>query len=201
MSTKPWEHEIGEGSYRVRVFERKEKKWVLYLRWRVAGNWRHKSLKKTLRTHAGRIIGELQRWAIGQARAKQEDLIRHGLSLEEKQTRLTVADALSLITDPHTGKYPVDTPHRREVVRAGRTVRGQCAAIPGQRRWDDKRPDDGADVAERPGQEDDVQAGGGGGVQMQGRGPSRLAPADDQGTVLADLLQRHGSGPHGSVVR
>ncbi len=115
---KVWEHSVGEIPHKVTVYERVAKKRVLYLRWRADGNWRHRSLKKKLRTHGGRIIHDVKRRAVAAANAHHETIIREGLTPEARQKRLTIDEALPLVTHRETGMYPVDTPHRREVLRA-----------------------------------------------------------------------------------
>jgi integrase len=112
-----WEHEIGLLPYKVKVYERAEKKGVLYLLWRHRGAPKKASLGKTLRTADGRIIAERQKWAIGEAKKKYEQLAAGtGTPDPSPVAPLTIAEGLARVIDPQTGKYPKKTPHRGEVV-------------------------------------------------------------------------------------
>ncbi len=135
----PWQHEVGDPPYRVRVFENLRKEGVLYLRWRT-GNWKHRSLKKKLRAGNGRIVKERERWAKAQANAHHEHLIRESEQAEERKNNpLTISQGFARTCDPDVGKYPVDTPHRREVLRAGRDAE---RILGGDTAWEDLTPAD-----------------------------------------------------------
>jgi hypothetical protein len=109
---------VGFLPHKVTVYEEPSRKGTLYLRWRFGGNWKRTSLKRPLRTPRGRIDPETQKWALEQAASKYAALVG-GLSPEEREATapLTIAQGLERILDRLTGKYPVDSPHRREVER------------------------------------------------------------------------------------
>lgn len=113
-----WEKSVGFLPHKVTVYEEPSRKGTLYLRWRSGGNWRKTSLQRPLRTPRGKIDPETQKWALEQAAAKYAALVG-GLTPEERQqtSPLTIAQGLERITDRMSGKYPVDSPHRREVER------------------------------------------------------------------------------------
>ncbi len=118
MKDSLWHFEVGEIPHKVTVFENVAKGGVLYLRWRAGGNWKHKSLKRTLRSSNGRIVKTTRDWARQQAKQHHEEIIQRGRTPEARAARLTIGDTIALLVDQETGKYPIDTPHRREVVRA-----------------------------------------------------------------------------------
>jgi len=133
-----WSASVGEIPFQVTVYERAPKGGVLYLRWRRRGskgpNWGHESLKRKLRDEAGTIDAETERWARGEAERKRLELI--GRLPEQMRPRepFTLGDARRVVVDPATGKYPVDTPHRREVLRALDTA---ILAFGKERLWTD----------------------------------------------------------------
>lgn len=113
-----WEKSVGFLPHKVTVYEEPSRKGTLYLRWRQDGNWKRKSLQRPLRTPRGKIDPETQKWALEQAEQQYARLVQ-GLPIEERasSTPLTIAKGLERIVDRLTGKYPVDSPHRREVER------------------------------------------------------------------------------------
>lgn len=124
MTRSGWAHAVGDIPFKVTVFENADRKDVLYLQWREARapggetNWRYRSLRKRLRSADGKIIKARQREAIAAAEAMHHTLIR-GLPAEERpKPLLTLGQTRDLVTHPHTGLYPRDTPHRREALRA-----------------------------------------------------------------------------------
>ena len=116
-----WSHDVGEIPFKVTAYEEPSRARTLYLRWRSAGNWRRKSLKRALpRDAKGRPDPETVAWAVRQADAQYQAL-RQGTPepAEERLVRpLTIAEGLVRVTDPLTGKYPVRSAHRREVETA-----------------------------------------------------------------------------------
>lgn len=115
---------MGAAPLRVTVFEMATREGTLYLRWKPRGQTRlkHESLKKSLRTKEGKIVEERRRWAKEKAQEKYEELLassRRSESADPDDTpELTLQAGLDLVTDPKRGKYPIDTPHRREVIRS-----------------------------------------------------------------------------------
>ena len=115
-----WEKSVGWLPHKVTVYEREDRGGELYLRWRSSGNWKRKSLRRSLRTARGRIDADVQKWALDQASAQYAKLVA-GLPDQERAASalpLTLGETERRIIDLHTGKYPADTPHRREVQRA-----------------------------------------------------------------------------------
>lgn len=117
-SPNVWEASVGFLPHKVTVYEEVARKGCLYLRWRSGGNWKRRSLQRPLRTPRGRIDSDIQKWALQQAEAQYARLVS-GVPVEERAptSPLTIARGLERILDPATGKYPVDSPHRREVER------------------------------------------------------------------------------------
>lgn len=115
----PWEHSVGMLPHKVTVYEHPRKGRVLYLRWRVDGNWGRKSLGVKLRDARGRVIPEVQRMALAEATRQVEVLsgvrVVEGAAAPARPLRL--GETWARLTDGATGKYPIDTPHRREVRR------------------------------------------------------------------------------------
>ena len=128
-----WEDQVAAG---VRVFEHPRRKRVLYLRWRQQGNWAYKSLADaaardgfetaTLSDERGRPLSaraleRKKRWAIEQAQAHAASLVAGEIvkapAAAPVATPLTLGKTWPLISHPDTGKYPVDTPHRKDVKR------------------------------------------------------------------------------------
>lgn len=116
-----WSHDIGEIPFKVTVYEEPQRQRTLYLRWRVDGNWRRKSLRRQLpRTSNGRPDADTIAWATRQADAQYQRL-KSGItaSSEARVMRpLTIAEGLARVLDPQTGRYPVKSAHRREVETA-----------------------------------------------------------------------------------
>lgn len=114
-----WEKSVGWLPHKVTVYEREDRGGELYLRWRADGNWRRKSLRRSLRTVRGRIDPDVQRWALEQASAHYASLVA-GLPANEKPAArpLTIGEAWARVTNADTGKYPADSGHRQETQRA-----------------------------------------------------------------------------------
>lgn len=113
-----WEDSIGFRPYRVTVYENAEKKGVLYLRWRADGNWKRRSLGVSLRDDKGRVLAHVKAMAMQEARSQYEILSGKLASAVDSETRpLALGDTWRVLTDPKTGLYPVETPHRKEVER------------------------------------------------------------------------------------
>lgn len=117
-SRELWEKSVGFLPHKVTVYEEPARHGTLYLRWRAGGNWRKKSLRRPLRTPRGKIDLETQQWALRQAEAQYARLVA-GVPTEDRAPTapLAIAEGLAAAIAADTGKYPTDTPHRREVVR------------------------------------------------------------------------------------
>lgn len=113
-----WEESVGFLPWKVTVYEEFARKGVLYLRWRQDGNWKKRSLRRPLRTKRGAIDPEVKRWALDQASQQYARLVAGVPDAERAPVApLTLAEGLAAAIEPSTGRYPTDTPHRREVVR------------------------------------------------------------------------------------
>lgn len=113
-----WEASVGYLPHKVTAYEEPTRANVVYLRWRSAGNWKKKSLRRGVRTARGRLDQMAVKWALEQAAAQYARLVA-GVPAHEREPAapLTLAQGLAAAIDPATGKYPTDTMHRREVVR------------------------------------------------------------------------------------
>jgi hypothetical protein len=123
MTTTPlpaWTHVSGSGKSRVVVYEDLARGRQLTLRWWGGSNWKRKSLGKTFaRDRRGRIDADTEQWAKEQATIKSAALIagtpEATIVLPQ---RFTIGEARAAIVEKETGKYPHDTPFRRELLRA-----------------------------------------------------------------------------------
>jgi integrase len=124
-----WEESVGFLPHKVTAYEEPARKSVVYLRWRHDGNWKKKSLRRGVRTARGRLDPVAVRWALEQAAAQYARLIA-GVPSAERAPRapLTIRQGLTAAINEHTGKYPTDTPHRREVVRELERAIGEWGA-------------------------------------------------------------------------
>lgn len=134
--THPVEH--GKGT-RVVVGEDLLRGGKLTLRWwdrdkKPKANWRRKTLGRTLtRNRKGVPDPDTVAWAIREA-TRQSLALADGLPPEDRDAptpeevrelareTFTIGQAEAAVIDPATGKYPADSPHRREVVRELRTA-------------------------------------------------------------------------------
>lgn len=119
MSEGPWEVIIGVRPYAVTAYENVQRGGRVYLKWwsRTIDNWEVRSLKRKVRTDGGRLIKHVVEWAKAEAKKQHENLV-NGIRPEERPTaQLTIGGTTALLIDPERGKYPKDSPHRREVLR------------------------------------------------------------------------------------
>lgn len=113
-----WEFSVGFLPHKVTVYEEASRNGTLYLRWRQDGNWKRKSLKRSLRTARGAIDDAVKEWAKEQAAAQYARLVAGVPDAERAPAApLTIKAGLAKIIDADTGKYAKDSGHRREVVR------------------------------------------------------------------------------------
>lgn len=119
MSTAPaWTYIVGMLPHRVMAYEDPARKLVVYLRWRVAGDWKRKSLGFGIRTAKGTIDKAEEKRAREAADQMYARLISGGQLPKAPTHELTIAEGWKLAKDPNTGKWPEDTMHRREMDRA-----------------------------------------------------------------------------------
>lgn len=125
-----WEEALSLPPRKGYVYERSDKAGALYVReWQPElGQWKKASLKGSLfddhgRRLAGRALAERKQWARVEALRllQQWDAAARGEpapAAAARARRLTLGETRAVLTHPDTGKYPVDSPHRRDVLRA-----------------------------------------------------------------------------------
>lgn len=119
MNETPWTYTVGQRPDRVVAEERIKRRGVVYLRWWGGTNWVRESTGLTLRNTSGALVKTKCQAAEAAAKAKYKTLLappeQPAAACEPRP--LTILDGLALAIDPARGLYPVETPHRREVVR------------------------------------------------------------------------------------
>lgn len=124
MTSAAWEYSVGLLPHRVVAYEDTARRGVLYLRWRVAGDWKRKSLGFAfVRDAKGRIPKAQQERAQRDADAQYARLLSGGLVPAAPTAALTIKAGWALATDPERGKWIEDTMHRREMDRAIRRAK------------------------------------------------------------------------------
>lgn len=125
-----WEEPLSLPPRKGYVYERSDREGALHVReWQPEkGAWRKASLKGSLfddldRRLTGRALAERKQWARVEARRilQQWDAAASGepeSAAAARARRLTLGETRAVITAPDTGKYPADSHHRREVLRA-----------------------------------------------------------------------------------
>lgn len=117
MTGKRWKAEVGRAPIVVHIEERAGRP-TLWLRWwnRAKNNWSTTPTTIRLRDERDRLIRSAEGEAMAAAEAKRLELAS-GVSPILTGEHLTVLQGLAEAIHPDTGLYPVDTMHRREVVR------------------------------------------------------------------------------------
>lgn len=119
------------GGVKVTVREELARGRRLYLWWRAGGNWKKRALGEDtqfgygLRDEAGEVHDDVAKWAAVKAAEQAailagdaDALARAGQDVAPAApSLLTLGGTRAILTDPDTGKYPHDTPHRRELLR------------------------------------------------------------------------------------
>lgn len=137
-TTVGWSEIVGARPVRVIAEERLDCGGRVYLRWREHGYWRAVATDVLVRTREGRLIQSRIKEALALAKRRSEELAL-GLAPTDRRTPLTILDGLQLAIDPHRGKYPVDSMHRREVIRELERV---AAILPNGMTFNALRPAD-----------------------------------------------------------
>jgi hypothetical protein len=119
-----WKYTVGEVPHLLTAFERKDKGNAIYTRvWDGGRYTNRKALCAPIRDEAGRIVPDLEIQAQTLAVRRLDELLRDAEPEEvESGGPLTVAGGFRRLLHRREGKYPSDTAHRREVVRAGRII-------------------------------------------------------------------------------
>jgi integrase len=134
----PWNYTTADGS--VTVEERVARNRVLYLWWRDAGNWRKKSLSRGCRGDRGALMADVVQWAKEQADKKAAELMLSIGKVDGSPKKpLTLEGSAAVLVDTTRGKYPHDTPHRRELLRA---LTFAVSVVGGSKTWDSFDVDD-----------------------------------------------------------
>lgn len=132
----PWSWSVGTRPYRVVAEERPDRGGRVYLRWWGDRNWQKKATGLTVRNKAGDLV------ASRVAKVEREVRVIHArisnrLAVDPVETEaLTLTGGLAAVVHPFKGKYPKDTPHRREVMREMR----HAVEILGDVEWATLRP-------------------------------------------------------------
>lgn len=114
-----WEYTVGMLPHRVVAYEDTARKGVIYLRWRIAGDWKRKSLGfRFVRDRKGRIPKAEEDKARRAADEQYAKLASGGHVPAAPTMPLTIAEGWTLATDAERGRWTSDTMHRREMRRA-----------------------------------------------------------------------------------
>jgi hypothetical protein len=122
-----WSHVVGFGNGRVVAYEDLARDRKVTLRWRPKGvqQWRRKTTNLRIEReargrHKGEPTAESIVAAIAAATEKSNALFKGaGEPVPDSPAApLTIGRTRAAITDEHTGRYPHDTPFRRELLRA-----------------------------------------------------------------------------------
>lgn len=114
---KPFHAEVGKRPLVVHIEERAGRK-TLWLRWfdRASNNWKRESTNLAPRDEHGTwALVQAEAIALADAKWKQLAAMESPVITGD---HLTILDGLTLAVDDNKGLYPVDTPHRREVIRS-----------------------------------------------------------------------------------
>lgn len=114
----PWQYVVGMLPHKVVAYEDTARKGVIYLRWRVAGEWVRRSLGFTLkRDTKGRVLKDDERRAQKAADEQYSRLITGTALPKSSLVLLTLAEGWTLACDAERGKWNTKTPHRDEIER------------------------------------------------------------------------------------
>jgi integrase len=113
-----WAYTVGMLPHRVLAYEDPARKGIVYLRWRVAGDWRRKSLGFVVRGPKGALDKAAEKRARQAADEQYGRLVSGGVLPNAPVHELTIAEGWELAKHPETGKWADETPHRREMDRA-----------------------------------------------------------------------------------
>lgn len=130
---KPWRGSVGHGAHVVHYGERPGKGWRVYLWWlegqKGERTWKRRSLGFHVRDPqdpSGAILDHRAREAQVAAEAQWARLTGRLVEVAET-TAITLGETWGVLTDAARGKYPHDTPYRRELLAAltfAREVKG-----------------------------------------------------------------------------
>lgn len=119
MTDALWSYSVGLLPHKVTAYEDAARKLVVYLKWRVAGDWTRKSLGfRMTRDRKGRVVRADEDRARRAADAQYARLIAGGVIPAAPVKALTIAEGWALAIDADRGRWTADTPHRKEMARA-----------------------------------------------------------------------------------
>lgn len=139
MKNVGWSEEVGVRPYRVIAEERIDRKGMVYLRsWDgAARRWRPVSTGLKVRNQDG-TLSPRKVTAVLAATMAHHAALTQGKE-GEAVAPLTILRGLELVTDKHSGKYPKESAHRKEVERE---LTRAAAILGANRTWNSLRPID-----------------------------------------------------------
>lgn len=118
-----WQYTVGDVPHRLTAFERADKGNAIYTRvWDGKRYAARRALCGPIRNDAGKIIPEKEVEAQQLAIRRQKEVASGVEADDVRGGPLTLAAGFRRVLDRRDGKYPTDTPHRRQVVRASRLI-------------------------------------------------------------------------------
>jgi len=144
VSSIGWKFELGARPYRVIAEERLDRDHVVYLRWWEGGRWTRSTTGQKVRNGKREIVRSKEEAVERLVKAKHRDLVNDLPSGRvAPDAPLTILGAIPIVKHPSKGLYPLDSPHRREVLRE----LTRAAALLGERKtWNEVTPGNLAEV-------------------------------------------------------
>lgn len=135
-----WSDEVGIRPFRVIAEERTDRKGMVYLRWWMSDEKRWKVVSTGLRVrNQDGTLSTRKVASVMSAASDRHAQLTGGREAVAQAAPLTILQGLELALDRHGGKYPKDTPHRKEVERE---VRRAAELLGGARTWNSLKPFD-----------------------------------------------------------
>ena len=111
-----WSDVVGIDPFKIVVGERADRGGRVYLRWRSGGNWAWQSTRIRIRTADG-AIDEAKKAEAYQAAVDHYALLtgERQAVVDARKRPLTLGETWTILVDPQHGRYPHDSPYRREL--------------------------------------------------------------------------------------
>lgn len=111
-----WSDVVGIDPFKIVVGERADRGGRVYLRWRSGGNWAWHSTRLRIRTADG-AIDEAKKAEAYQAAVDHYALLtgERQAVVDARKRPLTLGETWTILVDPQHGRYPHDSPYRREL--------------------------------------------------------------------------------------
>lgn len=111
-----WSDVVGVDPFKVTVEERADRGGRVYLRWRLNGNWARASTRLRIRNADGEI-DDAKKTEAYQAAVDQYALLtgERQAVVDARKRPLTLGETWAHLTDRQHGRYPDDSPYRREL--------------------------------------------------------------------------------------